>query len=677
MDANGWRSAKLFDSRGLTRAEQDQMYPFGLEMNQMHKLERHRPRHSQRLSGAFTTFSHDPVGNTILRVDARSWATTYTMDVLNRTAVSAYMDGTITTNTWNQIGQQTTMQDTTGITSYLYDLNQRQIAVQNPTGINLTYAFDAIDNRVTMQDIGGTTSYVYDAQSRNTVIVNPLNERTSIQYDGLDREYRRVLANGGSISHTWDAAGRETLIQNISAAGVAQAVFTNTYSATNNRLTVQELDGTRVTFGYDGASQLTLEQRNGAQAYNIGYSYDGNGNRLTQSNSGAVTAYQYNAANAQVLITPPTGAPTTQTFDPVGNLTIQNTGGALTTQTWSPENRMLSISNPDGSGEQSTYSAHGLRKSRTSGGITTNFTWDQQNLLLETDTSNVVQARYTDFPGYWGGLTSQNRSGTSSFYGYDSQGSVRILTNSAGAVTDTYVYTAFGVELLNGSGTVNPFRYVGLYGYYITFINLYYVRARWLDTVKGRWDSRDPIWPYGGFNAYQYANSSPVDYRDPTGLYCNGILEITTPSLPIQIGPVVCGVQMTICYKCHMCGSTRENCGQVSVNLTCTTGLAAENYIKMFKELAKGAGLSNKMIKKATDILKHPNAKGIVGLQCSLPPCDNGCLGRGVHFTGGDFIICLGVLTLEYDPVAGRLETVAGICGMPSVGGDIDFELCV
>ena len=454
------------------------------------------------------------------------------MDALNRTAVSAYMDGTLTTNTWDQIGQQTSMQDTTGITSYLYDLNQRQVAVQNPTGINLTYSFDAVDNRVTMQDIGGTTSYLYDAQSRNTVIVNPLNERTSIQYDALDREYRRVLANGGAISHTFDAAGRETLIQNISAAGVAQAVFTNTYSATNNRLTVQELDGTRVTFGYDVTSQLTLEQRNGAQAYDIGYSYDRTGNRLTQTSSGAITNYNYNAANAQVLITPPTGAPTTQTFDPVGNLTIQNTGGALTTQTWSPENRLLSISNPDGSGEQSTYSADGLRKSRTSGGVTTNFTWDQQNLLLETDTSNVIQARYTDFPGYWGGLTSQNRNGVSSFYGYDSQGSVRILTNSAGTPTDSYVYTAFGVELLNGSGTVNPFRYVGLYGYYMTFINLYYVRARWLDAVKGRWDSRDPIGRLGGsWNTQEYVGNRPTFYVDPKGLQYPGDQPAPNPNI--------------------------------------------------------------------------------------------------------------------------------------------------
>ena len=123
----------------------------------------------------------------------------------------------------------------------------------------------------------------------------------------------------------------------------------------------------------------------------------------------------------------------------------------------------------------------------------------------------------------WGGLTSQNRSGVSSFYGYDSQGSVRILTNSAGAVTDSYVYTAFGVELLNGSGTVNPFRYVGLYGYYITFINLYYVRARWLDAVKGRWDSRDPIGFGGGsYNIQKYVGNDPATNFDPAGLYTFG-----------------------------------------------------------------------------------------------------------------------------------------------------------
>ena len=195
--------------------------------------------------------------------------------------------------------------------------------------------------------------------------------------------------------------------------------------------------------------------------------------------------------------------------------------------------------------------------------------------------------------------------------------------------------------------------------------------------MNGTWISRDPIGPFGGPNAYEYSINSPVGNSDPTGLFCNGGLELTTPSLPLQFGPITCGVQMTICYKCHMCGPVRENCGQISLSMTCTTGLAAKNYIKFFRELLKGSGISNKLIQWATGTLKNPSAKGIVGAQCSLPPCDNGCLGKGFHFTGGDIIVCLGALTLEFDVLTGRLDEVIGICGMPSIGGDIDFELCV
>ncbi len=79
MVPNEGRSTTLFDSRGLTRAEQDPL-------------------------GAYTSLSHDPVGNTVLRVDARSWAITYTMDALNRTAQELYVDRTRVTNSWDVAG---------------------------------------------------------------------------------------------------------------------------------------------------------------------------------------------------------------------------------------------------------------------------------------------------------------------------------------------------------------------------------------------------------------------------------------------------------------------------------------------------------------------------------------------------------------------------------------------
>ncbi len=173
---------------------------------------------------------------------------------------------------------------------------------------------------------------------------------------------------------------------------------------------------------------------------------------------------------------------------------------------------------PPGTNESYLYSQDGLRKEKTNSSGTTLFTWDEQNVLLETSPSGVVLARNTDFPGYWGGLASQNRGGVSNFFGYDSQGSVRILTSILGAITDYYAYMAFGVELATGATTVNPNRYLGLYGYYRDFINWMYVRARLLDALRGRWVSRDELGFDGGdWNLYRDVGNDPVGLTDPTG----------------------------------------------------------------------------------------------------------------------------------------------------------------
>ena len=214
-----------------------------------------------------------------------------------------------------------------------------------------------------------------------------------MSYDPLDCEQHRVLGNGGTISHTWDAAGRETLIENRNAAGVGQFITTNTYSQVDNRLTVLELDGIRATFAYDRASQLTSEARSGTMAYNTSYVYDPNCNRYQQYDSGVLTQFTLNAANELLVIAPSSGANTTQSFDAVGNMIGANTGGALTTQTWSGENRMLSLKKADGTIESYLYSTDGLRKHKTNSSGTTLFTWDDQNVLLETNASGVLEVQ--------------------------------------------------------------------------------------------------------------------------------------------------------------------------------------------------------------------------------------------------------------------------------------------
>ncbi len=127
---------------------------------------------------------------------------------------------------------------------------------------------------------------------------------------------------------------------------------------------------------------------------------------------------------------------------------------------------------------------------------------------------------FIDFPGEWGGLSSERRGSTSNFYGFDQQANSRILVSIGGNITDSYLYKAFGEELAASGTTVNPMRFGGQVGYYRDIASRLYVRARHLRADLGRWMSRDPIGFSGGINIYRYGNNDPLKNVDPSGLKC-------------------------------------------------------------------------------------------------------------------------------------------------------------
>ena len=53
------------------------------------------------------------------------------------------------------------------------------------------------------------------------------------------------------------------------------------------------------------------------------------------------------------------------------------------------------------------------------------------------------------------------RAGSLSYYGYDSGGSVRQLSDSAGTISDTYAYDGLGNSIAHAGGTINEIRYRG------------------------------------------------------------------------------------------------------------------------------------------------------------------------------------------------------------------------
>ena len=92
--------------------------------------------------------------------------------------------------------------------------------------------------------------------------------------------------------------------------------------------------------------------------------------------------------------------------------------------------------------------------------------------VVEELSNGVVERTYT----YGLSRICETQSSGPSFYTYDGQGSTRILTNSSGAVTDTYTYDAFGNVIARTGTTLNNYMFDA--EQFDPDLSLYYLRAR-------------------------------------------------------------------------------------------------------------------------------------------------------------------------------------------------------
>jgi RHS repeat-associated protein len=111
---------------------------------------------------------------------------------------------------------------------------------------------------------------------------------------------------------------------------------------------------------------------------------------------------------------------------------------------------------------------------------------------------------------------SEFTSGTTSYYQTDNLGSVTSLSNSTGAVTNSYTYDGYGNVTASTGTFTNPFRFNGHEFDSETQLNFY--RARYYDQNVGRFISEDPFGFSGGNDFYAYVKNSPSNLIDPLGL---------------------------------------------------------------------------------------------------------------------------------------------------------------
>ena len=480
-----------------------------------------------------TSYGYDDAGRQQWRLDAAGQRTTYVYDDAGRQLRLEYSDGKRVTYSYDNAGNRTTMADATGTTTYSYDELNRPKAVTSPGPKTVSYTYDAAGNRSVMIDPdGGRTTYTYDDRNLLSALTNPQGEDTVFTYDDVGRQTMMAHDNLCHVVYAYDDAGRVVAVRNQRkepgpGAPIPFQIFTYSYDDAGNRTAVAEMSGERVTWSYDESYQLTREQRSGANAYDITYSYDAVGNRLTKLEGGTRTTYSYDAANQlNTEVTP--SQRTTYSYDANGNTQVINAAGSLTTYAWDIENHLTAAQLPAGSRTTATYDGDGKRRSYNDSGGLKNIVWDAQNIVAETDSGGSIVARYTMNPQAYGELASQRRSGATAFYHYDALGSTRALTNSAQTTTDTADYKAFGLANASSGSTVNPFTWVGRLGYYRQPDSAdYWVRARVYRPQIGRWVSRDPAGAQARALAgprgcpswsYLYAHNRSVLLVDPSGL---------------------------------------------------------------------------------------------------------------------------------------------------------------
>jgi RHS repeat-associated protein len=308
---------------------------------------------------------------------------------------------------------------------------------------------------------------------------------------------------------TYDTDGKVTQID---SAGLKTYAYDDAFRITGITDTVNGANS--YTYGYDALDRLTSAVKTGTTR---GWTYDANGNRLTETGASAST---YTISGTNNRVSSITGAlPRTYTYDAAGNVLTY----ATVTATYNNRGRMKTLKKGS-STETIVWNALGQRV-KVSGGTpgTVLYWYDEAGHLLGEYSSTGALVEETIWMGDIPVATI--RPGTPAVVYYvhtDHLNTPRRVTRpSDNKLMWTWYADPFGSELPNenpaSGGTFKyNLRFPGqLYDSHAGLSQNYF---RDYDPAIGRYVESDPVGLYGGLNTYLYGLANPNQESDKFGL---------------------------------------------------------------------------------------------------------------------------------------------------------------
>ncbi|MEV8627431.1 RHS repeat-associated core domain-containing protein [Streptomyces sp. NPDC051079] len=410
-----------------------------------------------------------------------------------------------------------------------------------------------------------TVSYAYDRFGRPKSAGSE-SMAASLDWTRFDEPQQFTLGTSGNFAQQTLQYDEQThrLASSFTVAASGTKVADRTtyaYQPSGNvtRITSEPGDGTTDTqcFRYDWAQRLTgawtatdactatpVSGAAGtvartASSYWQTWTYNGTGNRETQTDhaldgdatQNTVSTYAEPAAGkgpahavSSVSRVAPGGPEntldTSYTYDASGNVATRTDRGGTDTFTFDNQGKLAELARTaTGTSTAYVYDAAGNLLIRRDADKTVLFTGDQE-LTLKKDTTKVEGTRYIGLGGQTVAVHTADAAGERVAYLVsDRQGTGQLQIDAVSQTVTRRQYKPFGEKRTAAATWQGSRGYVG--GQEDEATGLVNLGARQYDPAAGRFLSPDPLLDAADpeqWNAYSYANNSPVTLSDPDGL---------------------------------------------------------------------------------------------------------------------------------------------------------------